>query len=93
MKRKEKKAIERLNELRRLAKPLGFGVWAFTPIHCRVFGESTVDYWPSTARAWVRGSSGKAKKLEPAEVISLARQTMPLERLPDGAQEHLHSIA
>lgn len=70
---KASKTIERLNELRTLAKPLGIGVWAFSPIHCRVFGKLTVDYWPSTTRAWIRGSSGKAKKLAPGEVLALAK--------------------
>lgn len=44
-----------------------------SPIHVRVCGEVTVDYWPSTNRAWLYGSSQKGFGAEPEEVLRIAR--------------------
>jgi hypothetical protein len=89
-KRKRERGRERLSELRDLARSAGFRLEEFSAIHCRVFGSSVVDYWPTTGRAWVTGSKEPAEKVTPQEVIEWAGgMRIPL---PEGAEEHLRSI-
>jgi hypothetical protein len=47
-------------------------VWEFSKIHYRVVGELSVDYWPTTGRAWLVGSFDGAKPMTVAEVCGLA---------------------
>jgi hypothetical protein len=49
----------------------------------RIFGDSTVDYWPSTGRAWLLNSSEKAMDMTPEEAVALAigTYTAPEEML------------
>lgn len=54
----------------------GVDVEQFSPTHIRVFGhEITVDYWPSTGKAWVIGSRDKSSFATPEKVLQLARLT------------------
>jgi hypothetical protein len=89
-KRKREKGRERFSELRDLASSAGFRLQEFSAIHCRIFGTVTVDYWPTTGRAWVTDSRERASKMTPYEVIELAGGSP--QNLPEGAVEHLQSI-
>jgi hypothetical protein len=72
-KKKRKQGEERLEFLKGLANELGFRVQEFSPIHVRVFGSTTVDYWPTTSRAWIVGGVRKAEHVTPLNVIEMAR--------------------
>lgn len=61
-----------LAELRKLHKEFRLEVWEFSKIHYRVVGELSVDYWPTTGRAWLVGSFDGAKPMTVAEVCGLA---------------------
>ena len=74
--------------LQGIAADRGFPIQKFSDTHYRIFGVSIVDYWPTTSRCLVTGSSERSQILEPAEVIALAAHA----KLPDGAWEHLRSI-
>lgn len=89
MKRNRLRGLERLSELRRLAAPHGFEVRAFSDIHIRVFGNTVVDYWPTSGRAWLVGAKGRASNMTPEEVVAAA---LSFTDLPDGAEDHLRAI-
>lgn len=90
-KRKRKRGAERLVELKRLAAESGIDVVAFSPIHCRVFGDTVVDYWPTTKRTWITGSTKKAAVCEPQEVVALAREPQLVVE-QEAAIEHMRAI-
>ena len=92
MRGKRKRGEQRLTDLVVLARREGFRVEVFSRVHCRVHGSVAVDYWPTTATAWVLGCGSKATRgFEPAEVVALAKQ----ERVVDeaAAVSHMRSIA
>lgn len=76
MKSKKRREIGeyRLAELRRLASDAGFELQEYSRVHCRLFGAAVVDYWPTTGKAWLTGSSAKATRMTPTEVVSVARE-------------------
>jgi hypothetical protein len=77
----KKKTAERKNQnqidletIRRLGELHGVEVALLNqyPMHLRISGFKTFDYWPSTQRAWEYGTEMKsATKVSPAEVIDL----------------------
>lgn len=89
--RRRELGAERLSELRRLGTERGIEVREFTAIHCRIFGTTTVDYWPTTGRTWITGSNEPAQEMTPQEAMDLATFARP-ESLPEGAHEHLRSL-
>lgn len=97
MKRKTRKkraeAEFRIQILRAILLPHGIEVRQFNPIHYRIFGETVVDYWPTTGRCWITGSADAAVKKTPEEVAALALQYASItELLPEQALDHLKSI-
>ena len=42
--------------------------------HYRIKGGTTVDYWPSTNRAWVTGTRNKSFRASVSEVAALVLQ-------------------
>lgn len=58
--------------LRELVKLFDLEVWEFSISHLRIVGRQSVDYWPTTGRAWIMGSEGCAVKATPAEACGLA---------------------
>lgn len=76
MNRKERKEFGESNlaQLRSLAKPLGIEVTVLNqfPLHVRVLGANTVDYWPTTNKAWELNSMIRSAHYSPFEVIALA---------------------
>jgi hypothetical protein len=89
--RRRELGAERLAELLRLGTERGVEVRVFTPIHCRIFGETIVDYWPTTGRTWITGTSDSAREMTPREAIDLATFAQP-ELMPEGAEDHLRSL-
>jgi hypothetical protein len=60
------------SEIEGIAGQVGITVTKFNDKHWRLIGRATVDYWPNTSRAWEVGSTRKAKKIAPTEVIAWA---------------------
>lgn len=81
----------RLVELRGLAVEAGFSLVEFSVIHCRIFGATTVDYWPTSGRIWRTGSAEKAFPGEPKDAISVARQSREVVE-GDSATAHMKAI-
>lgn len=90
-KSKRKQGRKRLDELNRLAMEVGYEVREFSEIHVRVFGATTVDYWPTTSRAWVVGGSKRAERVTPLNVIEMARQEAFVVEQAE-AKQHMQSI-
>lgn len=88
-KKLEKKA-QRLEQLQELARSHGLNLAQYSSSHFRLFGGPTVvDYWRGSGKCWVTGSNTQGTVIEPSEVIRWAL-TQPV---PEGAREHLDSIA
>lgn len=89
---KRQKGEERLDDLRQLAMEAGFGMREFSKIHVRVFGHTTVDYWPTTSKAWVVGSQQWAERVTPLQAIEMAKkEAFVVEQ--DSALQHMQAIA
>ena len=90
-KRKKELGRTRLAELKVLGVANGVEVRQFSAIHCRIFGPRTVDYWPTTGRAWVIGVGSSMRAIEPVEAMRLA---MKHERVVEEAEalNHMRSI-
>jgi hypothetical protein len=58
--------------MRKIHKDYPVQVFEFSPIHFRIIGKISIDYWPSTGRAWITGSNDYAVKLEPESVFGFA---------------------
>jgi hypothetical protein len=86
---KRERGKRRLAELMKLSAIHGFDVHAFSPIHVRVHGDIDVDYWPTTGKAWVVGSS-KSLRGEPTDVIELASTGSVVEQR--AAEAHMRAI-
>jgi hypothetical protein len=78
---------QRTEELRAIkAKFPELEVWEFSPIHLRLKGSRSVDYWPGTGRAWITNSfEGSMHNISPLEVVALA-----FERSFDEIQNAVH---
>jgi hypothetical protein len=79
MKKKDrrKRSEERLEEIQSLARIWGVSIVILNlyPTHVRLWGNgTTIDYWPSTSKAWELNTSGRAKVMTPAEVLALVSQ-------------------
>jgi hypothetical protein len=88
-------ALQRLEELKGLSLKAGVSgvLLNVFPMHVRVSGQQTVDYWPATERAWIVGAKESVKPVSPAEVVEWALQEPPSPNLfPEGALDHLRSI-
>lgn len=79
----------RVGRLTELANALGYKVHVYSKIHMRVFGETVIDYWPTSGKCWKTGSSEKSQPMTPEQAIVLA-QSLTLE---DEADKHMASIA
>ena len=54
----------------RLCDSIGIEFQEYTPnVHFRLFGQTVVDYWPSSQKAWLTGSMAKGKKMHPEDVV------------------------
>lgn len=73
--KRQKIAEERLLELQSFAQPMHVEVCILNrfPMHIRLHGKRTVDYWPATSRAWVYGTNERARVMLPEQVARLAR--------------------
>lgn len=96
-KREQKQRIsaERLAELKTEAKLRDVEVTVLNPypMHVRLKGRCTVDYWPATQRAWVFGSEHRANITSPAEAVAMALgESVGPDQLPEGAMDHLRSL-
>jgi hypothetical protein len=78
--------------MRKIHKDYPVQVFEFSPIHFRIIGKISIDYWPSTGRAWITGSNDYAVKLEPESVFGFAAIGFEFETFPEGAKEHLESL-
>lgn len=58
--------------LRSLFRGYSLGVSQYSVSHLRIFGKIVVDYWPSTNKVWIVGTSGKAAQMTPRQVCELA---------------------
>jgi hypothetical protein len=90
-KAKRERGEKRLAELKRLADAKGYRVHEFSEIHVRVHGERAVDYWPTTAKAWVVGGPKAHGHAGPNDVIGLAMAVPVIEH--EAASAHMQSIA
>jgi hypothetical protein len=92
--RKRKLAQERLAELKAMCVHNHFELRCFSPIHVRVFGNSVVDYWPTTGRVWVLGMVGGASAGTPADAVRLASEFSREELVVgyESARSHLKEI-
>lgn len=75
--------------LENCASAEGVELRKFSPLHFRIMGANMVDYWPSTSRAWLVGSSHKAKQMSPQEAYALS---IHAELLPENAIDHMKNI-
>lgn len=58
------------DRLRVIYRQAGVQVLEFNPFHLRIVGHSrSIDYWPSTGRAWVVGERRRATFMAPDEVV------------------------
>jgi hypothetical protein len=79
----------RVNLMRDLYSQYPVEVLEFSPIHYRVIGTCCiVDYWPSTGRAWIVGSSSTAAVMEPKEVFEL----VAIGIIPEDSKQHILSL-
>lgn len=85
------KYAKNIEELQTLRASLGLEVPEFSKIHLRIVGKQSVDYWPSTGRAWITGSR-QGSRLMPIFAACEAALADPAETLPEGAQAHMNSI-
>ena len=75
MKRKKRLKYEsNLAELRKLKDMHGLEVLEFNKIHLRIVGKKLVDYWPSTGKAWVVGSTEQGRAMTVQQVCELVLQ-------------------
>ena len=90
MGRKQRVETRKMNlaELRKLHLSLGLDVLEFSHLHYRIVGEISVDYWPSTGRAWVVGSAGNGEIVSVAEACALAVGSP----LSEEARSHMESL-
>lgn len=73
-------------------KAVGLDYEVFNSRHCRIYGAITVDYWPTTSRAWIVRSRTKARKMTAREAIELARE-VPIVVDEEAARSHMKAIA
>jgi hypothetical protein len=73
-------------------KAFGMRCEVFSPIHLRIYGAATVDYWPTVSKGWVLGNRGGAQKMTAREAVDLARG-VPIVVDEDLARSHMQSIA
>jgi len=89
---KSKRGRENLVKLGSLCLAHGIRLQIFTDRHARLFGASTVDYWPTTGRYWLTGSNERAKSGTPEEAVQLAtRPRLVVEQ--EAAVSHMKSIS
>ena len=96
MKTRLERQMERLAEVRRLARVAGLEVRSVSHTHVRVCGPTPMDYWPGSSRAWPYGGRAGSQPMTPAEVVaaSLAIPTRRARRsnLPAGAEQHMRAL-
>ena len=69
---REERAGYTKSEVRRLCAEKGYRLDEYGVYHMRVFGLTTVDYWPSAQKAWVTGTYKKAVPATPEELLEIA---------------------
>ena len=68
-----RKKLEQNLELLRTLIP-GVEIVGLDEFHFRIMGKVTVDYWPSTDRAWITGTRSKSFRASVKKVSELVSQ-------------------
>lgn len=71
---RKKRCNDMLSELQRITQLKGVDLKVLNryPMHLRLVADVTVDYWPSTSRAWIFGSPhASAEKVEPWKAVEM----------------------